>query len=192
MQRWQAVGMVRGGMSNRQAGKRINVSHSVIVRLKQRVKQISSVKERQRTEMPLITAPREDTLLKRLARQQPFTTANTLRSRWIVNGRISRRTINRRLNNARFHARRPIKRPLLTTHHKTARLQWAREDMRWIIRSWQRVHWSDESPFLLNPLMTASARMEIEKHSTSTGTYCRHNCAWWRWCYCLGMLLSKL
>jgi transposase len=135
MQRWQAIGMVRGGMSNRQAGKRINVSHSVIVRLKQRVKQIRSVKERQRTEMPLITAPREDTLLKRLARQQPFTTANTLRSRWIVNGRISRRTINRRLNNARFHARRPIKRPLLTTHHKTARLQWAREDMRWIIRS---------------------------------------------------------
>jgi hypothetical protein len=45
MQRWQAVGMVRGGMSYRQAGKRINVSHSVIVRLKQRVKQIRSVKE---------------------------------------------------------------------------------------------------------------------------------------------------
>jgi hypothetical protein len=63
------------------------------------------------TGKPLKTTPREDRLLKRLARHQPFSTANTLWSRWIVNGRISRRTVNRRLNNARFRARRPIKRP---------------------------------------------------------------------------------
>jgi hypothetical protein len=35
-------------------------------------------------------------------------------------------------------------------------------------------------------------RMETEKHSISTGTYCVHNCIWWSWCYCLGMLFSKL
>jgi hypothetical protein len=95
---------------------------------------------------------REGRLLKRLARQQPFSTTNTLRSRWIVNGRISRRTVNRHLNSARFRARRPIKRPLLTIHHKTARLQWVRDHMGWNIRSWQRVYWSDESRFLLNPV----------------------------------------
>jgi hypothetical protein len=50
-------------------------------------------------------------------------TTNTLRSQWIDNGRISRRTVNRRLNSAWFRARRPIKRPLLTIRHKTARLQ---------------------------------------------------------------------
>jgi hypothetical protein len=40
-----------GGMSYRQTAERFNVSHSVIVRLKQRVNQTGSVKERQRTEM---------------------------------------------------------------------------------------------------------------------------------------------
>ena len=40
-ERWQAVGMVRGG-------ERFNVSHSVIVRLKQRVNQTGSVKERKK------------------------------------------------------------------------------------------------------------------------------------------------
>jgi hypothetical protein len=35
-----------------------------------------------------------------------------LRRRWIVNWRISRRTVNRRLNNARCRARIPIKHPL--------------------------------------------------------------------------------
>jgi hypothetical protein len=32
--------------------------------------------------------------------------------------------------------------------------------------------------------------METEKHSISTGTYSVHNCIWWSWCYCLGMLFS--
>ena len=103
-ERWQAVGMVRGGMSYIKTAERFNVSHSVIVRLKQRVNQTGSVKERQRTGKPLKTTPKEDRLLKRLARQWPFSTANTLRSRWIVNRRISRRTLNRRLTNTKFRA----------------------------------------------------------------------------------------
>jgi len=145
--RWQAVGMVRGGMSYRQTAERFNISHSVIVRLKQRVNQTGSVKERQRTGKPLKTTPREDRLLKRLDRQQPFSTAHTLRSRWIVNGRINRRILNRCLTNARFRAKRPIKRPLLTIRHKTNRLYWARDHMGWNIRLWQRVYWSDENCF---------------------------------------------
>jgi hypothetical protein len=97
--------------------------------------------------------PREDRLLKRLARQLPFSTTNTLRNQWIVNGRI----VNRRLNSARFRARKLIKHPLLTISHKTARLQWARDHMGWNIRSWKRVHWSDESRFCRIQLMATSA-----------------------------------
>jgi transposase len=45
---WQAVGMVRDGMSYIKIAERVNVSHSVIVRLKQRVNQTGSVKERKK------------------------------------------------------------------------------------------------------------------------------------------------
>ena len=114
-------------------------------------------KNGKRSGKPLKTIPKEDRLLKRLARQWPFSTANTLRGRWIVNGRISRRTVNRRLNSAMFRARRPIKRPLLTIRHKNARFQWARDHMGWNIRSWKRVHWSDESSFCWIQLMATSA-----------------------------------
>jgi hypothetical protein len=41
-ERWQAVGMVTGGMSYIKTAERFNVSHSVIVRLKQRVNQTGS------------------------------------------------------------------------------------------------------------------------------------------------------
>ena len=47
-ERWHAVGMVKGGMSYRQTAELFNVSHSVIVRLKQRVNQTGSVKQRQK------------------------------------------------------------------------------------------------------------------------------------------------
>ena len=53
---------------------------------------------------------------------------------------------------ARFRVRRSIKRPPLTIRHKTGRLQWASDHMGWNIRSWQRVHWSNESRFLWNPV----------------------------------------
>jgi hypothetical protein len=141
----------------RQTAERFNVSHSAIVRLKQRLNQTRSVKERQKTERSLKMTPREDRLLKRFARQQPFSTTNTLQSQWIVNGRISRRTVNRHHNSARFRARRPIKRLLLTIRHKNARLQWAHDHMGWNIRSWNRVHWSDESRFCRIQLMATSA-----------------------------------
>ena len=145
----------------RQTAERFNVSHSVIVRLKQRVNQTGSVKEPQRTERSLKMTPREDILLKRLTRQQPFSTTNTLRSQWIVNGCISRQTVNRRLNSARFRA--TIKRSLLTIRHKTARVQWARDHMGWNIRSWKRVHWSHESRFCRIQLMATSAYGDRKK-----------------------------
>ena len=102
-ERWQAVGMIRGGMSYLKTAERFNVSHSVIVRLKQRVSQTGGVKERKKDRK----ASENDSkrLLKRLARQWPFSTSNTLRSRWIVNRRISRRTPNIRLSNTTFRTK---------------------------------------------------------------------------------------
>ena len=47
-ERWQAFGMVRGGMSYIKTAEQLNVSHSVIVRLKQRVNQTGSAKERKK------------------------------------------------------------------------------------------------------------------------------------------------
>ena len=50
-----------------------------------------------------------------------------------------------------MRARRPIKRPQLTLRHRHARLDWSHDHLGWTIRTWRRVHWSDESRFLLRP-----------------------------------------
>ena len=46
-----------------------------------------------------------------------------------------------------MRARRPIKRPQLTLRHHHARFDWSHDNLGWTIRTWRRVHWSDESRF---------------------------------------------
>ena len=62
-------------------------------------------------------------------------------------GHISTRTVIRRLHHQGMRARRPIKRPQLTLR----RFDWSHDHLGWAIRTWRRVHWSDESRFLLRP-----------------------------------------
>ena len=50
-----------------------------------------------------------------------------------------------------MRARRPIKRPQLTLRHRHARFDWPHHHLGWTIRTWRRVHWSDESRVLLRP-----------------------------------------
>jgi hypothetical protein len=51
----------------------------------------------------------------------------------------------------KMRARRPIKRKQLTLRHRHARFDWSHDHLGWTIRTWRRVHWSDESRFLLRP-----------------------------------------
>jgi hypothetical protein len=111
---WQAIGMVRGGMSYIQTAERFNESHSVIVRLKQRLIGVQ----------------------KNAKGQENF--HSTLETRFEADGLSTGALaeVNRRLNNARFCARRPIKRPLLAMRHKTTRFQWELGHMGWNIKLW--------------------------------------------------------
>jgi hypothetical protein len=52
----------------------------------------------------------------------------------------------RRLHHQGMRVRRPIKRPQLTLRHRHARFDWSHDHLEWTIRTWRRVHWSDESP----------------------------------------------
>ena len=58
---------------------------------------------------------------------------------------ISRRTVNRRLQEAGLQAYRPRKKPRLTVKMKEDRLRWAREHQNWTTEDWERVVFSDES-----------------------------------------------
>ncbi|GBO39366.1 hypothetical protein AVEN_69439-1 [Araneus ventricosus] len=57
----------------------------------------------------------------------------------------SKQTIQRSLHGVCFGSRRLARVPLLNTHHRAARLDWAREHREWTLEDWEQVAWSDES-----------------------------------------------
>jgi transposase len=145
--RWQAVGMHNGGFSHRRVADHSRVNHSIIVRLMHRFRQTGNVTDRPRAGKPRKTTLREDRLIFRRARQRPFSTAGALRGNLAFGGHISTLTVIRRLPHQGMRARRPIKRPQLTLRHRQARFDWSYDHLGWTIRTWRRVHWSDESRF---------------------------------------------
>lgn len=64
---------------------------------------------------------------------------------------ISKETVRRRLKEEGEVARRRLPKPRLTKKQMKARLQWAREHLEWTQEQWDRVLWSDESPFTVHP-----------------------------------------
>jgi transposase len=157
-ERWQAVGMHNGGFSHRRVADHFRVNHSISVRLMKRFHQTGNVTARPRAGRLRKTTPREDRLISRRARQRPFSTnqtsppsAGALRGNLALGDHISTRTVIRRLHHQGMRVRRPIKRPQLTLCHRQARFDWSHDHLGWTIRTWRRVHWSDERRFLLRP-----------------------------------------
>ena len=62
---------------------------------------------------------------------------------------ISERTLRRELHTMNIWSRVARKRPLLTSAHRVARLQWATRRNHWPDLDWKHVIWSDECGFFL-------------------------------------------
>nr|CAH7721006.1 unnamed protein product [Callosobruchus chinensis] len=60
---------------------------------------------------------------------------------------ISTATICRRVLSSGLRCRRPLRVPLLTARHRTARLQWARAHQDWLLPQWRNMLFSDEFRF---------------------------------------------
>nr|CAH7769776.1 unnamed protein product [Callosobruchus chinensis] len=108
---------------------------------------------RPRTDRPTVSTRREDRYIAQPARRERSVTVPVLRSQFqrTFNGVISSATIRRRVSASGLRCRRPLRVPLLTDLHRTARLQWARAHQDWLLSQWRNVLFSDESRFGLIP-----------------------------------------
>ena len=148
--KWQIIGMRNAGMSLRQIGQQVGRHHSIISRLINKHRATADVKDRPRPGRPRKTTAREDRALLRLVRRRSFDSSSLLRRQWLPGRILSDRTVRNRLKAAGYRARRPVKRIQLSPAHKAARLAWCNQRVRWNLASWRRVHFSDESKFLLH------------------------------------------
>nr|CAH7749817.1 unnamed protein product [Callosobruchus chinensis] len=97
--------------------------------------------------------------IAQLARRERSVTVPPLRSQFQRTFKrvISTATIRRRVLASGLRCRRPLRVPLLTARHRTARLQWATAHQDWLLPQWRNVLFSDESRFgLMNGTMTGA------------------------------------
>lgn len=166
-QRWQIIGMHSAGMSHKAIGRQLGYHYSVISRLVRKHDESNAVKDRPRSGRPRATSQREDRALIRLVRRQPFASSPSLKRQWLPNRRLSTRTVRNRLKAAGLRARRVIKRPLLAHGHQRIRLAWCLARRGWNLRTWRKIHWSDESRFMLH---VADGRMRVWRHKNTAYT----------------------
>jgi IS30 family transposase len=123
-QRWQIIGMHTTGMSFKAIGRQMDYHYTVVSRLVRKHTQTNNVKDLPRSDRPLVTSDRDDRALQRLVRRVPFATSPVLKQHWLLNRRLSTRTVRSRLKSAGLKSRRVIKRPLLADRHRRSRLAW--------------------------------------------------------------------
>lgn len=151
--RIRAIAWLQDGIGVREVARRLQVSHSVIICLRERFQATGRVQERHRTGRPKKTTERENRYITRQAVQQRKSTANTIkrRLRTATNTTVSSQTIRNRLHDARLRARRPVRKPMLTRNQKANRRAWCTAHMRWTRAQWRHVLFTDESRFCVVP-----------------------------------------
>jgi transposase len=166
-QRWQIIGMHTTGMSFKAIGRQMGYHYTVVSRLVRKHTQTNNVKDLPRSGRPRVTSDRDDRALQRLVRRMPFATSPVLKQHWLPNRRLSTRTVRNRLKSAGLKSRRVIKRPLLADRHRRTRLAWCLARRGWNLRTWRKIHWSDESRFLLH---VTDGRMRVWRHKNTAYT----------------------
>nr|CAH7723236.1 unnamed protein product [Callosobruchus chinensis] len=151
--RTRIIALWQEGLSGHQIANRLNVVRSTVSKTIGRYEETGEVNSRHRTGRPTVSTRREGRCIAQLARRERSVTVPVLRSQFqrTFIRVISTATIPRRVLASRLRCRRPLRVPLLTARHRTARLQWARAHQDWLLPQWRSVLFSDESRFGLIP-----------------------------------------
>ena len=146
------VGMLESGVSQRRVAGILNVSQSVVSRMWSRHLTHGNPSHRNDGGRDRATTQSQDRFLLIQSRCQRFLNARRLNSEF-TNGtgvRISKQTVRNRLYEFGLSARRPAVHVPLTRQHVQDRLDFARTHVRWTIRDWTPVLFTDESGFCLD------------------------------------------
>ena len=125
-ERGKAIALLQTGLTIRTVAHRLQVSPSVICRLRQRLRANGRMKER-RSGRPRSTDARNDRIIVRQAVTSRINTAKRIKSflRVTNNVIISDETVRRRLRAAGLASRVAARRPRHTPAHRAARRAWS-------------------------------------------------------------------
>jgi hypothetical protein len=155
------MGMHATWMSFKAIGRQMSYHYTVVSRLVRKHTQTNNVKDLRRSGRPRVASDRDGRALQRLIRRMPFATSPVLKRHWLPNRRLSTRTVRNRLQSAVLKSMRVIKLPLLADRHRRSRFAWCLARSVLNLRTWRKIHWSDQNWFLFH---ATDGRMRVWRH----------------------------
>ena len=180
-QRWQIIGMHTTWMSFKAIGRQRGYHYSVDSRLVRKHTQTNNVKDLPRSGRPRVTSVRDGRTLQRLVRRMPFATSPVLKQHCLLNRHLSTKTVKKPSE----ISGRVNKRSLLVNRYRRSRLAWCLARRSWNLRTWRKIHWSDESRFLLH----LTVGRKTQKYSLYPNENPPNCPLWWRLSNGLGVYL---
>lgn len=152
--RHQILAYADTGMSQSAIAERVGVRRETVNRILKHNRDTGDLRPGKSTGRPRISTERDDRVLGRLTRQDRLAPCTTLRTRWYqsTNVRATARTVNNRVIQMGYRARRCAVKPKLTARHRRDRLAWARQYRNLTVGHWEHVVFADESRFQLFPV----------------------------------------
>nr|XP_022910488.1 uncharacterized protein LOC111421548 [Onthophagus taurus] len=137
----EAVTLANEGISYREIGLRLGVSHTTISRAVQRFQETNDHTRRPGQGRRRVTTLRQDRFIRLRALRERFVAMRNLQIQVadVHNIRISTNTEQRRLAEGDLHARIPARAPNLNANHRRRRLQFSREHLDWNADDWEQL-----------------------------------------------------
>lgn len=127
------------------------VATSTISRIVSRYREQGDINREVGSGRPRKTTPRQDREIRKQVKVHPLKTAvevtDYVNEHLEVN--VGVHTVRRRLRESELYARRPAKKPYISSINRKKRLDFAKRHMHWTSEQWAKVLWSDESKFNL-------------------------------------------
>lgn len=142
----QVDALLQQGISQREVARRLNLSQSAVSRVYRRFQETGSYSRRPDTSRRRLTSERDDRFIVSTSLRNRHLTGVSVQQqlREVRGVSVSQWTVRRRLREANLIPRRPARGPKLTTAHRQARLEFAREHINWSAEQWRSVLFTDE------------------------------------------------
>ena len=144
----EILGMLKAGASAREVAQKFKLSYSGAKKICSKLKLSGDCGRTPGSGRKRKTTERSDRFIAKCSKSGTPTKkqiTNELKHQTGVE--VSTKTIQRRLREKGIHWRKKSKKPYVSEKNRVARLKFAREHAGWSIEQWERVVWSDESPF---------------------------------------------
>lgn len=145
LEKGQVIAYSKEGQSIRYMARQMGRARATISAFKKKYEQTGELGRKKGSGRPRKTTKRQDrNVIREMLKNRKVTAKEIINE---VGLGVSQRTVRRRLNEKGYSSFFQRKRPFINKRNRRKRVKWARDHLNWTDDDWDKVLWSDESPY---------------------------------------------